>query len=503
MNAKGRTLFESLIAFGATPPPAAAASGAGDPHAQHPQFLLDVDRASSGALAQHLRRFRLAFSATVEDVSESYDVIAAFHDGNLAALREAPRHSYFGGDRRAVDGRSGAPRPAPSPFGEVRDVLSLLAQLRSAVSGAAAGASVGAGPSNTHTASAIFLDTRGALLQPLSESSLELDDEGSRAASSAASSVSDGVASHRSGQPPTSYLGLRAIIPRQLRPAVQPALAALPAASASAYHALRCLCGVPEGAEVHNLMPLEWNAVELGAVAFDKGCYVGQELVARTHFRGDVHKRVLPAILYAAAAPQTASPHASTAEHVKKAASAQSASAPRDGNDDPAFSLPKIDLQWHQLGKGGPAGLASGPPDSLGGSRIVSAAAPALDTATGAPGDDLPLSGSASSSAGKVVGSRCGTNIAMALFRIEALREQQRQQQQGSTLAGVSRPFEFHVRPIEAEGAGDSSTSAGLGAQEPGPATPGLGPTALLTTPALPPFWASWGDVLTTKGGPA
>ena len=32
----------------------------------------------------------------------------------------------------------------------------------------------------------------------------------------------------------------------------------------------------------------------LGAVNFNKGCYVGQELTARTHFRGVVRKRILP-----------------------------------------------------------------------------------------------------------------------------------------------------------------------------------------------------------------
>ena len=42
-------------------------------------------------------------------------------------------------------------------------------------------------------------------------------------------------------------------------------------------------------------MPLECNLEGLNAVSFEKGCYVGQELTARTHHRGVVRKRVVPA----------------------------------------------------------------------------------------------------------------------------------------------------------------------------------------------------------------
>ena len=36
-------------------------------------------------------------------------------------------------------------------------------------------------------------------------------------------------------------------------------------------------------------MPLEYNFELFSGVAFNKGCYVGQELTARTHFRGQVN----------------------------------------------------------------------------------------------------------------------------------------------------------------------------------------------------------------------
>ncbi|KAJ8478362.1 hypothetical protein OPV22_022089 [Ensete ventricosum] len=47
--------------------------------------------------------------------------------------------------------------------------------------------------------------------------------------------------------------------------------------------------------ELHReAVPLEYNLVGLNAISFDKGCYVGQELVARTHHRGVIRKRLLP-----------------------------------------------------------------------------------------------------------------------------------------------------------------------------------------------------------------
>lgn len=51
-------------------------------------------------------------------------------------------------------------------------------------------------------------------------------------------------------------------------------------------------------------MPLEWNLDGLHAISFTKGCYVGQELMARTHFRGVVRKRLAPVAL----APGTGAP---------------------------------------------------------------------------------------------------------------------------------------------------------------------------------------------------
>lgn len=41
-------------------------------------------------------------------------------------------------------------------------------------------------------------------------------------------------------------------------------------------------------------VPLEYNLAALNAISFDKGCYVGQELIARTHHRGVIRKRIVP-----------------------------------------------------------------------------------------------------------------------------------------------------------------------------------------------------------------
>lgn len=51
---------------------------------------------------------------------------------------------------------------------------------------------------------------------------------------------------------------------------------------------------------VDRTIMLEAGLDQLGAVAFDKGCFVGQELTARTHYRGLVKRRLVPVELESA-----------------------------------------------------------------------------------------------------------------------------------------------------------------------------------------------------------
>lgn len=54
------------------------------------------------------------------------------------------------------------------------------------------------------------------------------------------------------------------------------------------------LDGVAEGECLQNRIPLECNLDLLNYISFNKGCYVGQELTARTKFKGLVRKRLIP-----------------------------------------------------------------------------------------------------------------------------------------------------------------------------------------------------------------
>jgi folate-binding protein YgfZ len=61
------------------------------------------------------------------------------------------------------------------------------------------------------------------------------------------------------------------------------------------YHAQRLALGIPEGTDFGSdkVFALDAGLDELHGVAFDKGCYVGQELTARMKHRGTARKRIL------------------------------------------------------------------------------------------------------------------------------------------------------------------------------------------------------------------
>lgn len=63
------------------------------------------------------------------------------------------------------------------------------------------------------------------------------------------------------------------------------------------YSVLRKLTGVAEGSEIYGKTALECNQEFLNAIAFDKGCYLGQELTARSQHIGTIRKRIMPLII--------------------------------------------------------------------------------------------------------------------------------------------------------------------------------------------------------------
>lgn len=92
-------------------------------------------------------------------------------------------------------------------------------------------------------------------------------------------------------------LGQRAIAPAA-------AMAGLDGIDANAGHlawrAHRIALAVPEGGADYafgEVFPHEADLDQLGAIAFDKGCYVGQEVVSRMHHRGTARTRMVAARL--------------------------------------------------------------------------------------------------------------------------------------------------------------------------------------------------------------
>lgn len=87
-------------------------------------------------------------------------------------------------------------------------------------------------------------------------------------------------------------LGVRAIVSAASE--VEGRSASTVLAPPGAYETLRLLHGVPEGPDLVERLPSECNIDLLHGINFAKGCYLGQELTARTQFKGVVRKRLLP-----------------------------------------------------------------------------------------------------------------------------------------------------------------------------------------------------------------
>jgi folate-binding protein YgfZ len=128
-------------------------------------------------------------------------------------------------------------------------------------------------------------------------------------------SVDHGVIAYWGGEPENApggvvyadprdpRLGWRAILPRAKAVAVGEA-------NANQYEALRISAGVPKGGVDYpygDAFPHDANLDLINGVDFDKGCYVGQEVVSRMKHRGSARKRVAR-VKVAAAAPAPGTP---------------------------------------------------------------------------------------------------------------------------------------------------------------------------------------------------
>jgi len=117
----------------------------------------------------------------------------------------------------------------------------------------------------------------------------------------------EGVAVY--ADPRLAKAGVRAILPRaEARTILEKA--GFTAADAADYDRLRLSLGLPDGSR--DLIPeksilLESGFDELNGVDWDKGCYMGQELTARTKYRGLVKKRLMP-VRFDGAPPEPGTP---------------------------------------------------------------------------------------------------------------------------------------------------------------------------------------------------
>src|SRR5579864_3130650 len=96
--------------------------------------------------------------------------------------------------------------------------------------------------------------------------------------------------------PRLAELGLRFAVPREAGFGALEA-AGFTHADAAQYDRHRLALGVPDGSRdlpVEKALLLEAGFDELNAIDWQKGCYMGQELTARTKYRALVKKRLLP-----------------------------------------------------------------------------------------------------------------------------------------------------------------------------------------------------------------
>jgi folate-binding protein YgfZ len=99
--------------------------------------------------------------------------------------------------------------------------------------------------------------------------------------------------------PRLADLGLRFLLPREAGDVPLRALGFVPG-NAQEFEYARLSLGVPDGSRdlvVDKTILLEAGFEELNGVDWKKGCYMGQELTARTKYRGLIKKRLMPVVV--------------------------------------------------------------------------------------------------------------------------------------------------------------------------------------------------------------
>ena len=102
--------------------------------------------------------------------------------------------------------------------------------------------------------------------------------------------------------PRTPILGTRLVVPADTADSALDVAALSP----DVYERRRIAEGAPDGSrdmEVGKAILLENNIDLLNGIAWDKGCYTGQELTARTRYRGLIKKRLIPVRIAGAVPP--------------------------------------------------------------------------------------------------------------------------------------------------------------------------------------------------------
>ncbi len=145
--------------------------------------------------------------------------------------------------------------------------------------------------------------------------------------------------------------------------------ATLPALPLAAWQWLEVMSGVVriEPATVDQFVPQMVNFELVGGVNFQKGCYPGQEVVARSHYRGTLKRR---AFLLHGDSPMHAGQEVFSSTDPGQPAGmvANAAAVPATGDGQPpspAFSA-LVELKWQSLDESWHLGAADGPALSLG-----------------------------------------------------------------------------------------------------------------------------------------